>query len=136
MNVKIERPISPIELRDLYRREQDTKTKVRLLAIKLAYEGKPIAEIAQALSMSQKTVYSWIHRWNEGGYQGLQVDKKSTGRRGYLSREEWAAILPYVTQEGYSIQTIIDYVACNYGVSYSYQGVWKILRRFQSSPNS
>jgi transposase len=46
--------------------------KIRLLAIKLAIEGKKSEDIADLLHMTGVTIRKYMKRWNQRGYEGLR----------------------------------------------------------------
>ena len=56
----------------LYKTERDVRIKIRLLEVKLCYEGKKSEEIAELLSESGSTVREHLKRYNRHGYNGLK----------------------------------------------------------------
>ena len=66
-------------IKNLYLREQNTRLKIRLLAIKLSYEGKSVQDISDILSRSRQTVANWITNFDDYGIDGL-VDSENVGR--------------------------------------------------------
>jgi transposase len=52
--------------------EKDSRMKIRLLAIKLAIEGKKSEDIGLLLHMTGVTIRKYMKRWNERGYEGLR----------------------------------------------------------------
>lgn len=60
------------EIVGLYKTEGDSRVKIRLLEIKLAYEGKKSEEIAGIVVESGSTVREHINRYNRRGYEGLK----------------------------------------------------------------
>jgi len=60
------------EVIGLYKTEPDSRVKIRLLEIKLAYEGKKSEDIAEIVSESGSTVREHINRYNRRGYEGLK----------------------------------------------------------------
>jgi len=72
------------EVCGLYATERDSRIKIRVLAIKFAYEEKLSEEIAEMLNLTGATVRKYITRWNRRGYEGLrdiphpEVERKMT----------------------------------------------------------
>ena len=60
------------EVCGLYETEKDVRMKIRLLAIKLAYEGVKSEDIAAKLNLTGVTVRKYMERWNGRGYEGLR----------------------------------------------------------------
>lgn len=56
----------------LYETEKDIRKKIRLLAIKLAKEGKKSEEIGLLLNKMGVTIRKYVKRWNQGEYDGLR----------------------------------------------------------------
>ena len=116
------------ELLELYKKEKNAETKERLLAIKLYYEGYKDYEIAKILNKRDTTIRKWKKRWNKKGYEGLKRKRKG-GRKPRLSREEWKKIAEKAAKEGMDLKEVVVYVKKEYGVEYSYKGVWKNIRK-------
>jgi len=116
------------ELLELYEKERDAETKERLLAIKLYYEGYKDYEIAKILNKRDPTIRKWKKLWNEKGHEGLKKQRKG-GRKPKLSREEWKKIAEKAVEEGMDLKEVVIYVKNEYGVEYSYKGVWKNIRK-------
>jgi transposase len=126
--LKLVKHVSYEELVEMYRNEKDRETKERLLAIKLYYEGYKDYEIARILDRDESTIRKWKKRWNERGYEGLKTQRKG-GRKPKLSREEWEKIAEKAVEEGMDLKEVVVYVKKEYGVEYSYTGVWKNIRK-------
>ena len=60
------------EVCGLYDTEKDSRMKIRLLAIKYAYEDKKSEDIAFLLNLTGVTVRKHMKRWNRRGYEGLR----------------------------------------------------------------
>jgi len=66
-------------IKKLYQKENKARLKIRLLAIKLSYEGKYVQDIADILSKSRQTVANWIILFNDYGIEGI-YDSDKVGR--------------------------------------------------------
>lgn len=118
------------EVIQAYKKEKDGRLKERLLAIKLLLEGKTVPQIADELEVSLKTIYNWINHWNDQGYEGLKPKHRKSGRKGYLSRDEWQEIFQELQGKNYSIDEIIDYIQTTRGKCYGYKAIWRVLRKY------
>jgi transposase len=56
----------------LYKTEPNARIKIRLLAVKLAYEGKKSEDIGEIILESGSTVRAHLNRYNARGYDGLK----------------------------------------------------------------
>ena len=121
------------EICGLYDTERDSRMKIRVLAIKFAYEEKLSEEIGGLLNLTGVTVRKYIRRWNRRGYEGLrdiphpeaermmtetemrEIDKelKKRPRDAGIERSNWTApvLMTYIEQT-YS-KTISDGTAYN-----------------------
>lgn len=55
--------------------------------------------------------------------------KKGGGREPKLPREEWEKIAEKAIEKGMDLKEVVVYVKNEYGVEYSYKGVWKNIRK-------
>jgi transposase len=105
----------------LYATEKDSRIKIRLLAIKYAYEGKKSEDIAELLNKTGVTIRTHMKRWNLRGYEGLrdiphpeaetkmtdaemvEIDKalKSSPREVGIERSNWSApvLMEYIVKQ-------------------------------------
>ena len=72
-------------IEDLYLREKSTRLKIRLLAIKLSYEGRSVQDISEILSMTRQSVANWITDFDDYGIEGLK-DSDNIGRPKSINR--------------------------------------------------
>lgn len=59
----------------------------RMIALKLAMEGRETQSVADELSRSQATVQSWINKFRAGGVEALLTKKKGNGPESQLTTE-------------------------------------------------
>lgn len=74
-------------LERLYRREKDSRAKLRLLAAMLRKKGRTMKHISDELHVPIGTVHAWLRRLMDGGLKGLH-DEHRSGRPSRLSDEE------------------------------------------------
>jgi transposase len=123
----IVRHISKEELIKLYKIENNSRIKERLLAIIHLYEGKNVYEIANILKRCERTIKEWSSRWNKKGYDGLTPQNRG-GRTPKISSNEWDKIIEEIEDKGMTIKDVVNYVKETRDVDYSYKLTWKILR--------
>src|ERR1700724_1397989 len=74
-------------LRRLASMVKDADQVRRLLAVAAVYDGMSREEAARIGGMDRQTLRDWVHRFNEGGADGL-INVKSPGRPPKLSKEQ------------------------------------------------
>jgi len=126
--VKIFKHLTAEELEDRYRSERDIALRERLQAILLLYEGMKVKEVARILRRAMRTVEYWVHRWNEGGVEGLRT-KPRTGRKPMLPYNEWEKVMREIEDKGMTIKDVMVYVNTSRGVEYVYKTAWWVLRK-------
>jgi len=75
------------DLVTLYRKEKDSKAKIRLLAAILRKEGLTYMEIGQRIKYSSMTIKDWLHRMHKEGIH-RRYNKKQPGRPKKLTDEQ------------------------------------------------
>ncbi len=70
--VEVKLSHTPGELRRLAARTRDAKQSRRLLSIAAVLEGMSRADAARIGGMDRQTLRDWVHRFNEGGPDGLR----------------------------------------------------------------
>ncbi|KXB07767.1 hypothetical protein AKJ51_00215 [candidate division MSBL1 archaeon SCGC-AAA382A20] len=71
-------------LRDLRRKEDDSKVRDRIMAVIMEAEGYERREIARLLGASRTSVWRWIKRFAESGVEGFW-DEERPGRPSKIS---------------------------------------------------
>jgi transposase len=123
----------------LYETERDSRMKIRLLAIKLAIEGKKSEEIADLLNITGVTIRKYMKRWNQRGYEGLrdiphpevkrkltesemiEIDKalQKSPREAGIERSNWTA------------PVLIEYIRKQFGKTVSDGTCYNIFKRLK-----
>lgn len=75
------------DLIELYKKEKDSKAKIRLLAAIHRKEGLTYTEIGWRLKHSSMTIKDWLHRMHKEGIH-RRYDKKKPGRPKKLTDEQ------------------------------------------------
>lgn len=88
--LKVEREGAAAELAACVKAEKRAVNQMRLRAILLVARGEHVPAVAAALSVGERAVRDWVHRYNKSGIGGLQDGR--TGRRCRLSAEDQARL--------------------------------------------
>ena len=124
------------QLRALYKRQRDGRTRTRLQAVILARQGESAAAIAKILGYSPRSIQGWVRRYNAHGINGM-ADRPRSGRTPKLPRREENKLRKRIETglgsgesgarlRGRDIQQILK---VQFGVDYSLDGVYKLLHR-------
>jgi len=81
-----------------YRAASDGRSEERLLIVLLSSEGYRPSEIAGIVHRDTDTVLTWLHRWNESGFDGL-CGRPYSGRPSVLNPEEQEKVIKWVSEE-------------------------------------
>ena len=78
----------PLEvLQQAARKEKQAARRIRLQIIILARQGQTAPQIAQALSVSRRSLQEWVRRYNQSGVAGLQ-DRRGGNHRHLSAAQE------------------------------------------------
>jgi len=128
--VILRRHVSEEELERLYKEEKCPRTRERLLAIKLYYDGRREKEIGDILGRNIRTLRRWKKQWNEGGLEGLRYKQgKGGGRKPKLPEDIWEEIAKVAIAEAMDSKEVAVYIKDKYGIHYSHKTTWKKLRK-------
>lgn len=125
--ININRHIIYEELIEKYRSEKNSKIKERLLIVSYLYEGKSIDEIVKLSKRCERTIWLWIKRWNDYGYDGL-IPKSTGGPKPKITDEQWDELVEDITGKGMTIKDVVEYLKKKYNVVLSYSWVQNVLR--------
>lgn len=121
------------ELRKLYKKETNSKAKLRLLAAVHRKQGKTIDTIAELLEKPRKTVHGWLTYFQERGVSGKDSIKQEgrpckltdKQRKDFVKRLEKGP--PNNPSGLWTAKQIRSMVRDKYGVLYGRTNTWKIL---------
>ena len=122
-------------LESLYKKEENSKAKVRLQAAILRKKNRTLIEISDVVHYPFTTVGDWLRRLHTGGIE-RRYSKKQTGRPAWLTKqqkEELKKILdksPKAQGLPYSIWTtklFLYFIDQRYNVTYKLRNVEKLV---------
>lgn len=79
--------VSENKLRNLYKKEKDSKAKIRLLATILRKDGKSLSEISSSIRKPIMTVSDWLRKIEQYGLHRI-YNMKQTGKPSKLTKEQ------------------------------------------------
>lgn len=126
------------ELTELYRKEKNSKAKMRLLVAVLRKKGMTYEEISERVQLPLMTVADWCSRLHEEGIE-RRYDKKQLGRPRKLTDEQLTHLRSVVLDSpqkvglpfsSWTTKLARDYIEREYNVSYKARQVQNILHAF------
>lgn len=134
--MKIELYHTTDELKQLFRKEKDSRISTRIRAVYLGLMGKTAPQIAKLLGYSRRRIQEWIYAYNQKGIEGLQ-DSPGRGTGCKLNADQLQWLRQRIEQgplpedgicvlRGKEIQQIIRK---QFDVCYSLSAVYKLLHR-------
>lgn len=125
--------ISLKKLQQIYDKEKNAKSKLRLLSAVHRKRGKSIDEIAYLLSKPRRTVHGWLTQFHKRGIGGKDSIKQS-GRPATLTLTQRKNLVkdlergpPHNPTGLWSTKELKDWLKRKYQVEFVNQHVWRLL---------
>jgi transposase len=116
-------------LKEAHRAAQEKRHADKIKTILLLNEGWSYEQISKALLLDDSTPRRYFKIWERQGLDGL-VENHYEGRSPNLTEEQCAALKAHLEQVIYlSAKPIVAYVAQNFGVKYTPEGLVHLLHR-------
>ncbi|HEY6536612.1 MAG TPA: winged helix-turn-helix domain-containing protein [Candidatus Nitrosocosmicus sp.] len=128
-------PTSGESFEKIYRREEDIKTKERmlLLVLNVVYQGRvAAAQVAGDLHRSKSWALDWLKRYNKEGINRLKNRQKS-GRPTEISEEIGYQIKKELKESNYGWRTtkqVEELIVKKSGIKYHFIHIYHILRKW------
>lgn len=126
------------DLRRLEKKTRPTRLRLRLMAVRLVWEGYPAASAADIIGVTRETVSAYVAAWNTGGMDAL-VPRHSPGQPTKIPPQVAAEILHALESSpaavGYGVSVNWDsrvlqaFVRDRYGITMSRGGLRHWLHR-------
>ncbi len=118
--------------RKCYQEENNPEAKRRLQALWLIRRGYKLAKVAWLIGVHIRTVSRWLSWYRRGGIEELLAHRRGNprGRKPFLTQEQLLKLEEEANQSLYfTTRKAIAWVRENYGINYSYQGMYGLLKR-------
>jgi transposase len=123
-------------LKRAYQKEKDSEVKPRLHGLWLLRCGRPLKDVAEVLGVHYRTLQRWVTWYREGGVP--LVRRHQMGGKGqlpFLSQEAQEQVVTAVATGRFGTGwEIRDWIAQEYGASYTLGGVYSLLKRLGCAP--
>jgi putative transposase len=105
------------QLRSFIRTNPDVRELKRALAVKMALEEKPYAEISTLLEINRSVITYWKQRFIEQGIAGIKLGYQ--GAKSLLSTDERQEIIHWLeTKQYWNLDELVTHIDVKYGVIY------------------
>jgi transposase len=124
-------------LNKLYKKEDNAKAKLRLLAYIKRKQGHTFAEISDSMNIAPSTLSDWLIRIQRNGLDNRK-DQKKDGRPCWLSPEQIVQLRTELVQNPqkfgfvqsmWSTKMVIEHVKKRYGYSYAARSMYDLLHK-------
>jgi len=126
------------ELYGRYTAERDVARRQRLQALWLVRTGVGVAEAGRVAGVGQRSAERWLGWYRQGGLAEVLRRVAGHGARGqpsYLSAEQRQALVAQAAGGAFrTYDEARQWVADQFGVRYSYQGMYAVLARLGVHP--
>jgi transposase len=120
------------ELKHRCPKEGHPQRRIRLQALWHLRQGKSIEDVVEITGASYRNVQQWLQWYREGGLAEVLrrvVGHHAKGKQPYLSPLEQRALVAKVQLgEFRTIWALVEWVQGRWGVSYTYQGMYSLLK--------
>jgi transposase len=126
---------TPEEIKALIKKDDQYIIGIRLYAVLLVALGRPSRQVEELFGISFKQVTNWVHRFEEGGVEGLR-DRQGRGRKSRLSPEALERMDEALAQSpevfGYNSATwtgplLGDWIKKEFNVEYKSAQIYNLL---------
>jgi putative transposase len=127
---------TPEALKAAYQKERDSEVRTRLHGLWLLCCGWCLAIVAEVVGTHYRSVQRWVAWYREGGLPEVRRHKMGgPGPQPLLSREEEVQVSDAVATGRFrTASEIRDWIAQQYGASYTVGGVYSLLKRLKCGP--
>jgi transposase len=127
---------TPEALKAVYQREHDPQVRTRLHGLWLLRSGWSLGRVAEAVGTHYRSVQRWVGWYREGGLPVVRGHKMGgKGPQPFLGPEAQRQVADEVSTGRFrTAWEIGDWIAQEYGTSYTVGGVYSLLRRLGCGP--
>ncbi len=123
-------------LKAAYQGERDLEFRTRLHGLWLLRSGWRLLSVAAAVGAHYRTVQRWVSWYREGGVGNILSHKMGgKGQEPFLTDEAQEQVAAEVSTGRFrTVGEIREWIAKQYGVTYTEGGAYSLMRRLRCSP--
>jgi transposase len=116
----------------IYRQSRHHQVRTRAQALILLNQGTTIKEIQKFFSISYKTVYNWISRWESEGMVGL-YNKPGRGRKSTFNDEQKEQIATWVEEDPKHLKKVSQKIQETWNLNPSKKTISRVIKSMRMS---
>lgn len=126
------------QIKDLIKQDEKQILGIRLFAVFHVSLGKSSREVEEMFLVSFKQITNWVHRFEQGGIEGL-MDRPGRGRKSSLSSAQTKELSELLLKgspvdHGYNTETwtgpiLIDWIRKHYGIEFKKAQIYNIIKQ-------
>ena len=121
------------ELKQLYKAEKHPQRRTRLQVLWQLRQGKKLTTVADLVGVSYRVLQRWVAWYREGGLEEVLcrvTGHHAQGATPYLNACQQKALAGRVELGDFrTVWDVIEWVTARWGITYSYQGMYALMRR-------
>ena len=119
-----------------YEGEQDPALRTRLHGLWLLRAGWQLEAVAEVVGVQYRTVQRWVAWYRAGGVEAVRAHRMGgTGQVPFLSPAAQARVADEVATGRFRTGAEIrDWIAGEFGVTYTVAGIYSLLKRLRCAP--
>lgn len=132
-HIQVEWQETAEELKRLYKRERHPQRRTRLQALWHLRQGDRIGEVVRKVGVAYRSVQQWVGWYRQGGLP--EVCRRVTGYQSkgvaaqLTSLQQRALVAKVELGQFTTVWDAIQWVQNRWGIHYSYQGMYALLKR-------
>lgn len=115
-------------LKRISRQSKYYQVRDRAKCIMLSYQGLSINQLIAIFSVSRKTIYNWLTKWEDEKILGL-YNQKGRGRKGKYNNEQKEQIKDWVKQEPKALNKVLAKSQKEWGINASKETIKRIIKK-------
>lgn len=123
-------------LKAAYQKERDIELRTRLHGLWLLRSGLKLSSVAGSVGVHYRTVQTWVDWYRHGGLPNVLSHKKGgKGQEPFLTEEAQRHVAEEVSTGRFrTAEEVKNWIAGQYGVTYTRGGMYNLLHRLRCSP--
>lgn len=125
-------------LRERFAAERVVERRKRLQALWLVRRGEGVDRAAEQAGVGKRTVDRWLAWYREGGLDNVLDRVPGHGAKGATGKLTPEQVGRLAERAGggrfHTYGEVAEWVRSEYGVTYSYNGIWSLLARLEIHP--
>lgn len=125
-------PESQSLLHRIYRQSRHHQVRQRAHCLLLHSQGMSVQQLLAVFPVSQKTIYNWMHEWEQWGFPGL-YNRPGRGRKPIFDEAQKAQIKQWAQRYPRQLKRVVQKVQATWNISVSTKTIKRVLKSLRLS---